>query len=285
MIPQANITAWRASAPWPDDAQVEQDLVLTRALIELFSEPRLSGKLALRGGTAIHKLFLHPACRYSDDIDLVQTQAGPIGDLLDACRGRLDLWLGKPVRGRAEGGVTLSYRFDSEIPPTRTLKLKVEINTREHFSVLGFAGRPIAADNPWWAGRAEVTTYEIDELLGTKLRALYQRRKGRDLFDLWWSIHRGAMDPQRVVGCFGEYLRREGNRISRAEFERNMYEKQSDPGFLADIAPLLRTDVDYDQVLAFDCVRESLIEKLPGEPWRGASAEPVARRPPRRKRQ
>jgi len=42
VIQQANITAWRAHAPWPDDAQVEQDVVLTRALIQVFSEPNLA---------------------------------------------------------------------------------------------------------------------------------------------------------------------------------------------------------------------------------------------------
>jgi predicted nucleotidyltransferase component of viral defense system len=137
VIPQANITAWRANAPWSDDAQVEQDLVLTRALIQLFSEPRLTGKIGLRGGTALHKLFIQPACRYSEDIDLVQTEAGPIGVVLDAIRANLDLWLGKPTRSRAEDSVTLTYRFESEIPPVRPLRLKIEINTREHFTVLG----------------------------------------------------------------------------------------------------------------------------------------------------
>ncbi|MEX0789253.1 MAG: hypothetical protein WD178_00590 [Actinomycetota bacterium] len=48
MIPQANITAWRASAPWADDAQVEQDLVLSRAAVELFADSDLAGKIALR---------------------------------------------------------------------------------------------------------------------------------------------------------------------------------------------------------------------------------------------
>jgi predicted nucleotidyltransferase component of viral defense system len=70
LIPQANITAWRPTAPWPDDAQVEQDLVLTRALIQLFAEPSLAGRIMLRGGTALHKLYIHPACRFSEDIDL-----------------------------------------------------------------------------------------------------------------------------------------------------------------------------------------------------------------------
>ena len=37
MIPRAHITSWRAVAPWSTDAQVEQDLILSRALIEIFS--------------------------------------------------------------------------------------------------------------------------------------------------------------------------------------------------------------------------------------------------------
>lgn len=50
MIPQADITAWRQAAPWGDDGMVEQDLVLSRALVELFAEPALAQALALRGG-------------------------------------------------------------------------------------------------------------------------------------------------------------------------------------------------------------------------------------------
>lgn len=286
MIPQANITAWRPNAPWADDAQVEQDLVLTRALVELFSEPTLTGTIALRGGTALHKLFLRPASRYSEDIDLVQTEAGPIGAILDTCRANLDPWLGKPTRSRAEGRVSLVYRFDSEIPPVRSLRLKIEINTREHFTVLGFSRRQVAVVNPWYTGEAEVVTFEIDELLATKLRALYQRRKGRDLFDLWLSIVSGVLDPERVTACFGEYMRREGHPISRAQYEQNLHEKQADRTFLEDIRPLLRADLDYDGAAALKQVCEVIIKKLPGTPWRGPGEEAAGdRRPePRRRR-
>ncbi len=69
-----------------------------------------------------------------------------------------------------------------------TAWLKIEINTREHFSVLGFDHQHLEVHNPWWAGQTDVTTFAMDELLGTKLRALYQRKKGRDLFDLWLAI-------------------------------------------------------------------------------------------------
>lgn len=44
MIPRAHITAWRANAPWSRDAQVEQDLVLSRALVEIFSDPLLNSQ-------------------------------------------------------------------------------------------------------------------------------------------------------------------------------------------------------------------------------------------------
>ena len=72
MIPRAHVTAWRASAPWPTDAQIEQDLVLSRALVEMFSRLAVAETVAFRGGSALHKLFLKQPGRYSEDIDLVQ---------------------------------------------------------------------------------------------------------------------------------------------------------------------------------------------------------------------
>ena len=96
MIPRAHITAWRAKAPWSTDAQVEQDLVVCRAVVDLFSNDLLAREVAFWGGTALHKLYLAPPARYSEDIDLVQVSASPIGGIMDAVRERLDPWLGKP---------------------------------------------------------------------------------------------------------------------------------------------------------------------------------------------
>ena len=272
MIPQAHITAWRATAPWGDDAQVEQDLVLSRAVVEISADPELTGLFALRGGTALNKLFVQPPSRYSDDIDLVQAKAGAIGNALNAIRRRLDPWLGRPRRSSSEASVTLTYRFESEVPPIRPLRLKIEINTREHFAVLAYHPLPLVVANPWFNGEAEVTTYMLDELMGTKLRALYQRRKGRDLFDLWLCLSRGLLDPEQVVACFAAYMKREGRTISRAEFERNLFEKESNPAFLGDIRPLLGAGVSYDAKEAVTLVRENLISRLSGEPWRGTSS-------------
>ena len=135
MIPRAEVLEWRQTHPRQGDDQVEQDLLLTRALIDIFSEDDLAGMLAFRGGTALHKLYLHPPRRYSEDIDLVQVQAGPIGPIYDGVQKVLNPWLGRPSRKRGPGVANLIYRMESTGPSVVPLKLKVEINTREHFSV------------------------------------------------------------------------------------------------------------------------------------------------------
>lgn len=136
------------------------------------------------------------------------------------------------------------------------------------------ARRGIAADNPWCAADAQVRTFCIDELLGTKLRALYQRQNGRNLFDLWFTVSRRMLDHKRVLTCFTEYMERQGHSVSRAQFEQNLHDKESDPAFLDDTKPLLRPDIDYDAGIAMKQVRMALIEELPGDPWKGLPHDP-----------
>ncbi|MFZ1035636.1 MAG: nucleotidyl transferase AbiEii/AbiGii toxin family protein, partial [Smithella sp.] len=128
MIPRNFIQEWRQHAPWSQDAQLEQDLIICRALVEIFSHPELAANLAFRGGTALFKLYLAPM-RYSEDIDLVQITSGPIGHIMSTLQEKLNPWLGNPKRKQSEGRVTLTYRMESEdgLP----LKLKIEINSRE----------------------------------------------------------------------------------------------------------------------------------------------------------
>jgi hypothetical protein len=115
---------------------------------------------------------------------------------------------------------------------------------------------------------ARIKTYQLDELLGTKLRALYQRRKGRDLFDLFIASRRARVSPARVVEVFRRYLEHGGYRITRAEFEMNLHEKLADPTFLADIAPLIAPDLDWSTDDAARYVRQEMLPLLTGEPWK-----------------
>lgn len=272
MIPLDFITEWRSTVPWIHDSQVEQDLILSRALVEIFNVPEASDALAFRGGTALYKLYLTPPARYSEDIDLVQVVTGRIGGVLDAVRAQLDPWLGAPRRTLKEGRVVLLYRTHSEGPTPLPLRLKIEINSREHFSVFGLVTRDYDLRSRWYSGNATIKTYELDELLGTKLRALYQRKKSRDLFDLW-TAHRAAdTNPGRIITSFLRYLDDGGLRVSRAEFEANFAAKLADPIFTRDIEPLLAPSTEWDLEEAGRYVRDNLLVRLPGKPWKGGEA-------------
>ena len=206
MIPQAHITEWSNTVPWQTNEQVEQDLVICRALIEIFKNDFLADSLAFRGGTALHKLYLQPQPRYSEDIDLVQIKAGSIGKVIDNIREALS-FLGKAKVETGETMSAMTFRFESEFPPVVSLRLKIETNCREHFTVLGWEKKPFEVKSSWFNGECNLTTYKLEELLGTKLRALYQRRKGRDLYDLWKAFKHSKINPDLVIKCYKEYMK------------------------------------------------------------------------------
>ena len=269
MIPRDYITEWREWAPWSEDFQVEQDLVICRSLVELFSDPLLSGSLAFRGGTALYKLYLTPPARYSEDIDLIQVRPEPVGPLMDSLRGALGPWLGEAQWKQTSGRVTLVYRFNSEDMPTMRLRLKIEINTREHFAILGFTKRPFSVESRWFSGQADILTFKFDELLATKMRALYQRRKGRDLFDLAMGLTDRQSDAGRIAETFRQYMDHEGTSVTRAMFEQNLAGKVGDLQFNADMSTLLRPGFGWRTAETARTVSERLISLLPGEPWKG----------------
>ncbi|MBK9622674.1 MAG: nucleotidyl transferase AbiEii/AbiGii toxin family protein [Candidatus Obscuribacter sp.] len=269
MIPRTVLTVWRTHhAPWPGDDQVEQDLVISRALVELYSDKLIGDSLAFRGGTALNKLFLPSMSRYSEDIDLVKVRAEPIGQVMGRIRELLTPWLGKPKYKQTESMVTLHFSYTAEPPLETPMKLKLEINTRENFAVYGYERRSLEVSSEWFSGKADIKTFALDELLGTKLRALYQRKKGRDLFDPWLCNSSLKVDPERVVNSFVQYMSHNNIKVSRAEFEENLLKKLADPSFRDDIRPLIRSGVTYDVDEAGRYVLDEIVSRLPGKPWK-----------------
>jgi predicted nucleotidyltransferase component of viral defense system len=269
LIPASYLQEWSAKAPWPDLRQVEQDLIISRALCDLFNSPVLAGKIAFRGGTAIHKLLFREPLRYSEDIDLVQLQSEAIGPTVDAIRDALS-WLGKCRRTHAEHSMHLVFKFAPEVDATATLKLKVEINTREHEGLYGIKKYPFEVDSRWHRAETEIASFEPEELFGTKLRALLQRRKNRDLFDLNEGLVQLSMDPDKLIACFEHYLALEGKPITRAVAEQRMLEKLA-RSLTEDIAPLLPAGITFtedDAIQAFGKVWTGLVARIKGDPWK-----------------
>ena len=197
MIPALNIVAWSKTAPWSEPRQVEQDLIISRALVELFSDPFLRGELRFRGGTALNKLHFPRPQRYSEDIDLVRTTGGPIGPVLDQIRKILVPWLGRPRFDQSDVAPKFRFRVQPE-GEGAPIRIKIEINTREREAYDPPVAKPFRVENPWFAGEAGIPTFSIEEMLATKLRALLQRNKGRDLVDLSHALE--VLPDLSVVG-------------------------------------------------------------------------------------
>ncbi len=274
MIPRMNIIAWGNVVPWADLRQVEQDLIISRALVELFSHPGQAGQLRFRGGTALNKLHFPQPLRYSEDIDLVRTETGPIGPVLDAVRETLEPWLGRAGYDQSATAPKLRFRVDAEDPSVGApIRLKIEINTRETKAFDPPASVPFAVENPWFSGAADIPTFSTEEILATKLRALLQRNKGRDLFDLYHGLRTfEELNRARVVKGLVFYLEESGLRISRAEAQQRMFPKLANPAFLTDMRPLVSAEhaetLDEDSTKeAFRRVLRELIDLIPGDDW------------------
>ena len=201
---------------------------------------------------------------FSEDIDLVQIRPEPIKETIKRLQKQLSFIDASSVVDQRKNNNTLKFRFESEFPPVQPLRLKVEINCKEHFAILDYQKFPFEVKSSWYDGSCHITTYRLEELLGTKLRALYQRRKGRDLYDLYKAlIQVPELDKQAILHCYQKYMEFVVNQPpSKKQFIQNMEEKMRDAEFLGDTAALIRPDEKYNQDEANKLVRTELIEKL-----------------------
>lgn len=243
MIPAPALAAWRARVPWRDDRQVEQDLLLSALAMQVAREPFLGERLAWRGGTCLHKLHLGTPRRYSEDLDYISvgdTPSREIGQALQEVArtvgltpgryqlspSRVNLWCEAPATA---GGSPIRIKFEvncSDIPPRFDL-------IRLHHQVTG----------RWGAGHADILTFVPAELVGTKFRALAQRRKGRDLFDLWLARRELGIVDGDLARAAAHYMKHEN--IAPGDLRERITLHARAPEFVADL-DVLATAVPPD---------------------------------------
>lgn len=272
MIPAQNIVAWSAHAPWAEQRQIEQDLIISRALVELFNDKYLRAQLRFRGGTALNKLHFPKPLRYSEDIDLVQTSEEPLKPILDRVHDLLDPWLGDPVFERSQVAPKFRYTVDAEDKSGVPIRLKLEINRSERDAFDGAKTMSFKVSNPWFSGETDISTFSNEELLSTKVRALLQRNKGRDLIDLSHALDVLDLDAERTVALLGTYLDLSNTPITRQMAEQRMFDKLGRPAFLADVKPYLTAEEaeKFDDAAgkrAFANVFSGIIQLMPGRQW------------------
>ena len=277
-LTRRDVLAHQAHVPWPSQRQVEQDLLLCRAMAAIFNDRFLHSQVAMRGGTLLHKVHLAPPSRYSEDIDLVVFGGRPEQHIRRALRRVLSDVLGAP-KTSAWGAITLAirnsvkpsrvlrmtYSLPSISEPGMTLDIVVEANVTERTPHRPIVEIPFEFPFRDALVKTLVNGYDIHEMLGTKMRALFQRRRGRDLFDLYWALTlaKPPVDPAAIIESFQHYLRREDISAGRAEFVGILQSHLADRGFCSDMNQLLRVGVEYDPQKAGAYVKARLLSLLP----------------------
>jgi predicted nucleotidyltransferase component of viral defense system len=278
-LTKRDILEHQQAVPWPNLRQVEQDLLLCQAMILLFNDDFLQTQIAMRGGTLLHKVHLPPASRYSEDIDLVIVGDRPDDHISKAIRRVMATTLGKPsfsawediklaVRNAVRPSKVLReiYHIPSIADPGgKALEIVLEVNATERNPYQPIAQLPFSLQLRNQTHQAMLRGFDIHEMLGTKMRALFQRTRGRDLFDLYWALTQSPVpvEPASIINAFQHYMRQEQSQAGRADFIEAMQIKLADKGFLSDMNPLLRTGLAYDPKTAGDYVIQHLLMLIP----------------------
>lgn len=265
MIDLPVLIAWRSRAPWPDPVQVEQDLLLSRLMIEIANDEVLGPELVMRGGTCFHKLHLPTPLRYSEDLDYVRRTRSGIKHITSAL-GRIAKKLELNVGRRELAGQMARIYFDA-VPAEGIgrIRIKVEINIVETESHQETTTINHSIDTSWWSGESAIPTFNMSELMATKFRALYQRRKGRDLFDLWLGLNHPDVESDAVISGFNHYMG--DGAFSFPELRDNLIAKLGSSEFRSDV-PSLVSDVpaDYHPDRAAEVVLRELGLRLRNAP-------------------
>jgi predicted nucleotidyltransferase component of viral defense system len=256
MINETSITAWSVNAPWSTRQQVEQDLLLSVVMIEIAKNDYLGSELIFRGGTCLHKLHFPRAYRYSEDLDYVRVSHDGIR-MATRELTKIGEKLGFDVATRPNEHPKVD--FSTQATDGGKLKIKIEINTRDSNFALPLERKNHTVDSEWLRGSQEILTFHPAELMATKIRALYQRNKGRDLFDFWLALEQLKLQPDEIVDAFYPYR---GNITARLA-EQNLRAKLNDRNFREDLNLLVQSwPPDYDVDSAAEQIIKSILRKI-----------------------
>lgn len=271
-----DVESHRNIVPWVDDLHVEQDLLLSLAMVALFEDKFLKEHIAMRGGTALHKIHLAPPARYSEDIDLVVITDRNEKHIAAGLKRVLRPILGERVNSlfdkaalqirnlfRPSRILRLEYAVPSIMDPRRTMKIKIEVNVSERVPFMTPPRLSYEVPFQGAAHSAEIVSFDLNEMLGTKMRALFERDAGRDLFDLHCAAASADFDAAKTIDAFNHYMAEQKKLVRRGDFLEAFQRKCASAAFRQDMETLLRLDFQYDFKTAADWVEAELLARLP----------------------
>jgi predicted nucleotidyltransferase component of viral defense system len=244
---------WADEGGIPDLTLAELDYRLVHALHAIYTDPFLRDRLHLKGGTALNKLYLPGASRLSVDLhfnaigtkEQVLQERTPIGEAIAAALEQQDNSYDLTYRGRYDQ-LTVYARF-APLSGTARQRLKLEVSFIERLAIMGRVEHspvPSPFDEP-----LAINTYHVEELTSTKLRALHDRRKCRDIYDLF-RIADLDLNQAAVRKMVLYYFYRANKVFHYPTFVSNLELKIAERGFRDDVRALIRhgTQLDWETV-------------------------------------
>jgi len=187
---------------------IEKDYIIGWLLWGIGSNLRLSASWVFKGGTCLKKCYLE-TYRFSEDLDFTVLPGGPVkpGEvepLLQEIFGRIYECSGinfreKPpfIRMRPDGRSAegrVYYRGPRNAPDFA--RIKIDLTTAEQV-IRPTVPRQISHPYPdQFPVPSTVSCYSFEELLAEKLRAMGERSRPRDLYDIVNLFRRKEIHPQ-----------------------------------------------------------------------------------------
>jgi predicted nucleotidyltransferase component of viral defense system len=264
----SDIVNWQTDNNLSDFDTSELDLRLEGALRAIYTDDLLAKRLIWKGGTAINKLYLANLGIFRLSVDLDFNSFGPKeevvgGDgrrfLRDRLRERIqeldkdsEVRIQQPTWSKDE----LRWFYRPLSNQDVQSHIKIEISTIERFSILGLQNVPFQCAYP--KEQIPLEALSIEELLATKLRACFCRRKGRDVYDLYRIFEIYQPQHSRLRKMVLYYFYRSGLVFHPKTFFNNLDAKFADFHYATDLQPYLRTDESFDWPTACQQIRQHL---------------------------
>ena len=182
---------------------IEKDLVISIVLAIISDSPAFSwcsDKLIFRGGTCIKKVFYPDETRFSEDIDLMGLNIEEAGLFMRSVNKLVGMNLGVTSFDSTEVQYSNERGLDFMLYYTSVLQQKdhISFNLSTAYPMERIQKRAVIVE-PYLQINPSILTLGIKEILAEKTRALLQRRKPRDLFDVWFLIKNKELELDRSL--------------------------------------------------------------------------------------
>ena len=246
MISQEGLDHWNNVVAWDINIEVEQDLVLACFIVEAANDPLLSQAVVLKGGTCLNKIWLDHPWRYSEDLDYQLAHDSDIKEITKALQ-RIGDGFGFS-RINHDSNVWLAHVFmvDQSLEGDR-LRIKVDVEKKPLHLEASVSQKEFQVDNPWFRGNASVLSISSQEILASKVIAIYQRRQPRDLFDIWAALRTELVAMEDIAAAFERYRPLNPEHWTSRQAARSLIERINEQEYISNLKYLARhAPIKYD---------------------------------------